>query len=325
MRAPDFWCRDGVLQTLLSPISQIWAWRTQTLFTNASPARVNIPVICVGNIVAGGAGKTPVALSVMERLHVSNIKGGFLSRGYGGSVSAPTRVEVEKHSSREVGDEPLLLANVAPTWIGKDRVRTAHEAANSGIGAIVMDDGFQNPDLYKDISILVVDGQYGYGNGRVMPAGPLREPVENAMQRVQAIALIGEVSDPLRASIPDSIPTLSARFVPATEDDDISGKPVVAFAGIGRPEKFFETLAGMGCDLIDIASFPDHYYYSVDEIMRLIDTAATACATVVTTEKDLVRVPAEARDMVRSLKVRLAWSDLGALDDILAPFLIEKV
>ncbi|MEE2996412.1 MAG: tetraacyldisaccharide 4'-kinase [Pseudomonadota bacterium] len=324
MRAPDFWRRDGVLPTLLSPISRIWASRTQKRFGNAIPVKIDIPVICIGNVVTGGAGKTPVALSVMERLYASGIKAGFLSRGYGGAISIPTQVEPDTHSSRQVGDEPLLLARVAPTWIGTDRVKAARIAASSGIGAIVMDDGLQNPTLHKDLSILVIDGQYGYGNGRVMPSGPLRETIENAMSRVQAVALIGTAPDALRSSIPRNMPVLMARFVPAAGDDDISGNPVVAFAGIGRPEKFFETLAGMGCDLIDIAPFPDHHYYSSDEIMRLIDIAAAAGAIVVTTEKDLVRVPEEARDMVRSLKVRLDWSDLAALDGVLSPFLETK-
>ncbi|PPR10082.1 MAG: Tetraacyldisaccharide 4'-kinase [Alphaproteobacteria bacterium MarineAlpha11_Bin1] len=325
MRAPNFWYKEGVLPTLLSPMSQIWAWRARRRLTKVKPTKVDIPVICIGNVVAGGAGKTPVALSVMERLHTSNINAGFLSRGYGGSISASTKVETSKHSSRDVGDEPLLLASVAPTWIGNDRVKSALAAVDTGIGAIVMDDGLQNPALHKDLSILVIDGRYGYGNGRVMPAGPLREPLECAMQRVEAIALIGDVSDPLQAAMPKNIPILMARFVPATKDDDISGKPVVAFAGIGQPEKFFETLAGMGCDLIDIAGFPDHYYYSVDEIMRLIDTAAMADALVVTTEKDMVRVPVEARDMIRSLKIRLDWNDLGELDEVLGQVLKEKV
>ncbi|MGB0630673.1 MAG: tetraacyldisaccharide 4'-kinase [Alphaproteobacteria bacterium] len=317
MRAPEFWRTGGFIPALLSPISCIWAWRTGSRLANARPADAGIPVICIGNIVAGGAGKTPVAMSVMERLQRSGISAGFLSRGYGGKITAPTRVEPDRHTSRDVGDEPLLLARIAPTWIGTDRVGMARLAVEAGIDVLVMDDGLQNPTLRKNLSILVIDGQYGFGNGKVIPAGPLREPIENAMKRIQAIAVIGDVSDALRRSLPIDVPVLTARFVPAVADDDISGKPVVAFAGIGRPEKFYQTLAGMGCDLVDVKSFPDHHNYSVDEVMRLIEAAAAAGAVVVTTEKDLVRVPTQARDMVRSLKVRLDWNDIAALDRVL--------
>ena len=318
MRAPDFWRRDGIVPAILSPISRFWSWKTSLRIGKVVPFQVDVPVICIGNVVAGGAGKTPVALSVMERLRYSGKTAGFLSRGYGGKIKAPTLVEQHRHTSRDVGDEPLLLAQTAPTWIGADRAAAAQAATESGIDVLVMDDGLQNPALHKDLSILVVDGQYGFGNNRVMPAGPLREPVEEVIKRVQAIAVIGTVSDSLAAHIPNDLPILAARFVPAAEDDDISGRPVVAFAGIGRPEKFFETLAGMGCDLVDAIPFPDHHYFSTDEVMQLIDTAAAAGAIVVTTEKDLVRVPKEARDMVRSLKVRLEWDDPDALDSWLS-------
>ena len=284
----------------------------------ATPFDPGVPVICIGNIVAGGAGKTPVALAVMERLQRSGLRGGLLSRGYCSSIKDPSRVDAGLHSSRQVGDEPLLLARRAPTWIGRDRVATARLAVQAGVNVLVMDDGLQNPSLVKRLSILVIDGQYGFGNGRVMPAGPLREPVAEALKRVEVIVVLGACSSGLRKDLPDHIPILTARFQPAPEDDEISGKPVVAFAGIGRPEKFFETLAGMGCDLIDVHPFPDHHYYSTDEIMHLIDSAAAAGAIVVTTEKDMVRVPEEARNMVRSLRVELDWEDTDALEEILS-------
>ena len=227
------------------------------------------------------------------------------------------QVNPDLHTARDVGDEPLLLARRAPTWVGRDRIKTARAAVEAGAGTLIMDDGLQNPGLQKDVSILVVDGQYGFGNGRIMPAGPLRETTDDAFKRVQAIAVIGTMAGALRASLPDDIPVLSARFVPVALDNEISGRRVVAFAGIGRPQKFFETLAGMGCELIETKSFPDHHYFSADEIMRLIETAASVDALVVTTEKDLVRVPEDAREMVRSLDVALEWDDTRALDEVL--------
>ena len=324
MRAPDFWRRNGLLSSVLSPVGLIWSWRTRSRIANASPVKIEIPVVCIGNVVTGGAGKTPVALAVADRLIKAGNAPAFLSRGYGGKSRNPVQVDPERHSARDVGDEPLLLARRAPTWVGRDRAQTALATVRAGIDALIMDDGLQNPGLQKDLSILVVDGQYGFGNGCIMPAGPLRESLEDVFKRIQAIVVIGTMTGALRASLPDGVPVLTARFVPTSVDDDISGKRVVAFAGIGRPDKFFETLAGMGCDLVETKSFPDHHYFSVDEVMRLIEMAAATDGIVVTTEKDLVRVPEDAREMVRSLKVALDWDDTGALDDVLSPITRKK-
>ena len=225
MRAPEFWRQNGFLPAILTPVSHVWAWWTNRRLVRSRPFHSGVPVICIGNVVAGGAGKTPVALDVMERLISRGIHAGFLSRGYGGKLSAPTHVNPASHSFRDVGDEPLLLAAVAPTWTGKDRSETARIAIQSGVQAFVMDDGLQNPTLQKDISILVVDGQQGLGNGRVIPAGPLREPLNRVIERVQAIVVIGKISESLNATLPDDMPVLQARFVPDMIDDDISGKP----------------------------------------------------------------------------------------------------
>lgn len=324
MRAPEFWRRDGLLALLLSPASALWRRRTAARIARASPVKIAIPVICIGNAVAGGAGKTPVAIAVAESLKKRGGKPHFLSRGYGGRLSGPVRVDPGRHVAGDVGDEPLLLARHAPTWVARDRVAGARAAAAAGAGAIVMDDGFQNPALMKDVSVLVVDGGYGFGNRRVMPAGPLRESLENAVARADAIAIVGNDDYGVEREMTDRKQVIAARFVPAIEDDDLSGKPVVAFAGIGRPEKFFETLAGMGCDLIATRSFADHHPYTTDEVMRLVEIAASAGATAVTTEKDAMRLPADARDMVRALRVALEWRDPGALDTVIAPALQAK-
>ena len=324
MRAPDFWHRDGLLARLLSPASTIWRRRAAARIAKTTPVKVAAPVICIGNAVAGGAGKTPVAIAVCESLIRQGGAPHFLSRGYGGSLSGPVRVDPAQHDARDVGDELLLLARHAPTWVAHDRVAGAKAAFAAGAGTIVMDDGFQNPSLFKDISILVVDGGYGFGNGRVMPSGPLREALDDAVDRANAIAIVGADICGIEALLGARKLVIAARFVPIVEDDDLSGKPVVAFAGIGRPEKFFETLVGMGCELIATRAFADHHPYTIDEIMQLIGTAATAGAVPVTTEKDAVRLPGEARDMIRTLRVTLEWRDRDALDRVVAPALQAK-
>lgn len=321
MRAPEFWRHNGLLPALLSPVSAIWRDRAASRIRQTVPEKVGAPVICVGNAVAGGAGKTPVAMSVADALSRQGAKPHFLSRGYGGTTVDPTLVDPTRHSARDVGDEPLLLARHAPTWVARDRVAGAKAAISAGAEMIVLDDGLQNPSLHKDISILVVDGGYGFGNGRVIPAGPLREDLEEAIGRADAIAVIGTDHHGVEQLLGNRKPLLAARFVPRVEDDDLSGKTVLAFAGIGRPEKFFETLAGMGCDVIATKSFADHHPYTGDEVMQLMENAATAGAIAVTTEKDAVRLPAEARDMIRTLGVTLEWRDLSALDTVLRPAL----
>ncbi|MFT5486466.1 MAG: tetraacyldisaccharide 4'-kinase [Paracoccaceae bacterium] len=318
MRAPEFWRHNGLLPVLLSPASAIWRHRAASRIRQASPQKVSVPVICIGNAVAGGAGKTPVAMSVADTLLRQGIKPHFLSRGYGGTTIEPTRVDPAHHSAHDVGDEPLLLARHAPTWVAHNRVAGAKIAVSAGAEIIVLDDGLQNPSLHKDISILVVDGGYGFGNRRVMPAGPLREDLNEVIARVDAVAIIGTDRHGIEQSLQSRKPVLAARFVPRVEDDDLSGRAVLAFAGIGRPQKFFETLAGMGCDVVATRAFADHHPYTSDEVMRLLEDAAAAGAIAVTTEKDAVRLPAETRDIVRTLGVTLEWRDQSSLDTLLS-------
>lgn len=316
MRAPEFWRHNGLLPALLSPASAIWRYRAASRIRRVVPEKMSVPIVCIGNAVAGGAGKTPVAMSVADSLLRQGAKPHFLSRGYGGTTTGPTLVDLAHHTAGDVGDEPLLLARYAPTWIARDRISGAQSAISAGAEIIVLDDGFQNPSLHKDISILVVDGGYGFGNRHVMPAGPLREDLGEAINRADAVAIIGTDHHRIEQSLGPTKPVLAARFVPCIEDDDLSGKAVIAFAGIGRPEKFFETLAGMGCNLVATRAFADHHPYTSDEVMRLIEEAAAAGAIAVTTEKDAVRLPSEAREVVRTLGVTLEWRDQHALDTL---------
>lgn len=316
MRAPEFWHHDGPLPRLLAPLSELYAWAAARRLKDSQPLRAAIPVICVGNIVAGGAGKTPVVLALAERLKARGRRVHLLTRGYGGTEAGPRRVDPARHDAARVGDEALLLARAAPTWVARWRPDGAVAATEMGAEVIVMDDGFQNPTLAKDLSLVVVDGGYGFGNGRVIPAGPCREPIAAGLSRADAIVLIGEDVAGAERWLAGK-PVLRARLVPGPEAAALKGRKVVAFAGIGRPAKFFETLEGCGAELVAAHSFPDHHPYVTAQLTRLAEQADAQGAALVTTAKDLVRIPAEWRGRVQVLTVRLAWRDTRALDQLL--------
>lgn len=317
MRAPEFWGRDGMLSRVLTPLSWVYRAGAMARAWSAEGWRAPVPVICVGNLVSGGAGKTPVALSVAERLAVLGVGAHFLTRGYGGRHSGPVLVDPATHAARQVGDEPLLLSRRAPTWVSRDRVAGARAAADAGAGAVVMDDGHQNPALVKDLAIVVVDGVYGFGNARIVPAGPLRESIARGLDRADAAVVIGPFGSAAEARLPSRLARLRARIVPAPGAERFAGQRVVAFAGIGRPEKFFATLREMGCDTITERPFPDHHAYGEAEIMALIDLAAKEGAIPLTTAKDAVRLPASAQGLVEILEIDLEWEDPDALSALL--------
>jgi tetraacyldisaccharide 4'-kinase len=318
MRAPSFWAKGGVVPAVLAPAAWAYDLAGRIMRASTRPYRAAVPVICVGNIVAGGAGKTPVALAIARRLSEMRRHPHFLTRGYGGRSTGPLRVERARHDAREVGDEPLLLARVAPTWVARDRPAGARAAVAAGADIVVMDDGLQNESLAKDLSLVVIDGGYGFGNGLVMPAGPLRETVASGLARAAAVVLVGEDTSGAERTIAGRKPVLRARLIPGAGAENLLDRDVVAFAGIGRPEKFFATLSEMGARVVATRSFADHHFYSADEIMRLIDVATAREALVVTTEKDAVRLPPEARPMVQVLAVELEWEAPDQIDALLA-------
>jgi tetraacyldisaccharide 4'-kinase len=325
MRAPDFWQagQSSVLPALLSPLSALYGTGNRLRRAMATPAHAGVPVVCVGNLVAGGAGKTPTALAVAARLAAGGRSVHFLIRGYGGRLPGPLRVDPRRHGVAEVGDEALLLAASGPTWVARDRVAGAHAAVEAGADIIVMDDGFQNPSLHQDAALLVIDAGYGIGNGRILPAGPLREPPAAALERASAVVQIADPGAGVPASLPgmDEITVLHAHLAPVPGSESLAGSTVVAFAGIGRPEKFFATLEAIGCTVAAALPFPDHHAFSPDEIMRLVEEAAALDARLVTTAKDAVRLPPDARRMVEVLNVTLEFADPAALDRVLAPLL----
>ncbi len=295
MRAPDFWQRaePGMTARLLAPAGALYGAFTARRM--AQPGwRCGAPVICIGNFTAGGAGKTPLALAVARMLIGLGERPFFLSRGYGGSHSGPPlRVDPAVHSARETGDEPLLLARAAPVFIGQDRIAGAKAALSAGASVIVMDDGMQNPSLHKDLVLAAIDGGAGIGNGLCIPAGPLRAPLAAQLARVDAMVLMG-AGQPGEAAAARAAgkPVFHAALVPEAEAARaLLGARVVAFAGIGRPEKFFETLREIGADIAARRAFPDHHRFTLDDLEGLTRLAHARNAVLVTTEKDATRLP----------------------------------
>lgn len=321
MRAPDFWDRktDGLLPTVLRPLGCMVAGLAALRQKRAAPFRAAAPVICVGNLVVGGAGKTPVALDIVARLRARGVEVHVVMRGYGGRELGPLKVDADEHSAGQVGDEALLLAAHAPTWVSRDRRKGVAAAVVDGAQAIVLDDGFQNPSVHKDLSLLVIDGGYGFGNGRVMPAGPLRETVEAGLKRADAVVLLGaddaDVWGRVQRAGFKTLPIVRARVEPGPDAQDLKGRRVYAFAGIGRPQKFFDTLAVLGCQLVGCKAFDDHHPYSRAEIDAILADASDAL--VVTTTKDFMRLNAEHRKRVRPVPVELTWKTPGDIDALL--------
>lgn len=311
MKAPDFWHRDGLGAKLLTPAGVLYALAGRLRRRFRRPARLPVPVVCIGNLVAGGAGKTPVALSVAGMLRGLGLEAHVVLRGYGGREPGPLRVDPASHAAVSVGDEALLLAAAVPTWVARDRVAGARAAVKAGAGAIVLDDGHQNPGLHKDLSLVVIDGGYGLGNGRVMPAGPLREPAADGLARASAVVILGEDTAGV-AALAGDLPILRGRLVPAPAAWEVRGRPVAAFAGIGRPDKFFATLERqIGAFVKARWSFADHYAFSRAELAVLLAEAERLGAIPVTTAKDYVRLPVELRPRVTPIPVELAWDDPG--------------
>ena len=322
MRAPAFWAaeRGGAAAAALAPLSWLHRLAACARAALARPVQAGIPVICVGNFTAGGAGKTPTVLALAALLADEGIRPHILTRGYGGHVRGPLRVDPARHDARAVGDEALLLARAAPTWVCRDRPAGAAAAAAAGAPLLLMDDGMQNPGLAKDLCLAVVDGGAGFGNGRMLPAGPLREPLACGLRRAHGLVLVGpDRRRALAALGPLDMPVIGAALVPGREVEALRHQPVVAFAGIGRPDKFFETLADSGCTVIARHVFGDHHRYKAGEIATIVDEAKERDAVPVTTEKDHVRLPPDTRAAVRTLPVTLAWHDPAEPRALLAP------
>ncbi|MFL5297062.1 MAG: tetraacyldisaccharide 4'-kinase [Phenylobacterium sp.] len=333
LATPEWWYRRGLdarhggmpaLWAALTPLSWIWARVTARRIARAHPAYPGVPVICVGNVTVGGAGKTPVVRAVAERLAARGRTVHLLSRGYGGRLAGPIRVDPERHVSADVGDEPLMLARDFPVWVARDRAAGARAAAAAGAEVLVMDDGHQNPSVKKALTIVVVDGEtrgdeWPFGDGRVFPAGPMREPLKAGLARTDAVLVLLPADlpaiDPELVETLEGPPLLSAHLKAASPPP---AGPQVGFAGVGKPWKVERALQAAGCDLRDFAGFPDHAAYDEAVLQRLARRAEDFGAGLVTTEKDWVRLPPAWRERVTAWPVIAMFDDPAALDALLA-------
>lgn len=321
MQPPQFWHRPaGLLSTVLAPFGALYAMGTARRLARGTPLRLGVPVICVGNINAGGTGKTPTVVAIVQRLQAQGHTPHIVSRGYGGTVTDAVQVDEQTHRAADVGDEPLLLSAFAPTWVSPDRTKGAQLAVQAGADAIVLDDGFQNPGLHKDLSLVVVDAARGFGNGKVIPAGPLREPVKTGLARADLLLSIGP--NKAQTHFSDAwgtppCPHLKGRLTPLQTGMDWQGSRVLAFAGIGHPQKFFATLKDLGAEVVKSEALEDHQPLSSALMARLENEAMLLGAQLVTTEKDATRLPDEFRAKVLTVPVRLEIEDWSALDNAL--------
>jgi tetraacyldisaccharide 4'-kinase len=323
MRPPAFWSNPpqspGLAAHLLAPLGWLYAAATPRRVARTG-YRASVPVICIGNINVGGTGKTPTTIALVARLQARGHRVAVVSRGYGGSLEGPLQVVETTHTAAEVGDEPLLLSAFAPTFIGRDRAAAVRLAENSGAQVILLDDGHQNPDVVKDLSLIVVDAAAGFGNARCLPAGPLREPVSTGLARADLVISIGDA--PAQAQFaalwPLPKPSLPATLQSLQMGMDWHGARVIAFAGIGNPAKFFATLRAEGAEILREVPLDDHQPLSEGLMRRLEFDALTLGAQLVTTEKDAVRLPPRFRTQVLTLPVRLHLADWSALDAALS-------
>jgi len=320
MRPPEFWYPENGRMTITAFFLMPFGWLYHLLGVIrravVRPYVADIPVICVGNLTAGGTGKTPMCLVLAEMMIASGRAPHFLMRGYGGSEKGPLQVDLGRHTAAQVGDEALLLATKAPTWVSSDRIAGAKAAALSGAGLIIMDDGFQNPSLQKAFSFVLVDGALGIGNGRVHPAGPLREFACAGLARADAVVITGAGDLPAscRALIErHNLPTFSSNTIAGEVDPVAQETGFVAFSGIGRPQKFFQTLADQGLEVREAVPYPDHHPFKDKDLEWLATLASEKQARLITTSKDLVRVPAKYRQQISVLPIRFELNDATAL------------
>lgn len=320
MRTPKFWQSKNLLSTILLPLGALYAFLTKLRVNKKTGIKISKPVICVGNITAGGTGKTPVAIALSQILQEHFYTPYFISRGYGGRLTN-VLIDLKTHSAKDVGDEPMLLANHCPTIINPHRGVSAQKAVELGADVVIMDDGFQNPGLEKDISFIVFDGGYGWGNKRCIPAGPLREKWYRGSRRANAVIIIGEDKFNLAAKVNDK-PVFFAKIEAVAPN--IKNKNIIAFAGIGRPQKFYDSLVEQGFMIKHQQDFPDHHQYSQKDLQNLIDVALLDNLDIWTTSKDFIKIPKGLQKHFNVLEIAIKWQNKSELENFLLS-LVKKV
>ena len=300
----------------LKPLSWLYGAGFNIHQSLSGTQKVDIPVICIGNLSAGGTGKTPTCISFLNMLRECGLANNpyFLLRGYGGAERGPVIVDPMRHTAWDVGDEPLILAKHAPTVISADRVAGAKLGLKHGADMIVMDDGLQNPGIHKDVKIIVINGEMGFGNGYMMPAGPLREPLDSGLKKADAFLLIGQDKTNARALLPDGVPVFEAALKADENNLPDKTQKYLAFAGLGYPKKFFNFLRDdLGYEIVDSVAFADHYPYDRNDLKALRSRAKAQGAVLMTTDKDYLRLPKGYKKDVFTLPVSMQFSDRDAL------------
>jgi tetraacyldisaccharide 4'-kinase len=281
-----------------------------------TPESFSVPILCIGNFTAGGTGKTPTAVEIARLLSPHFTSLAFVSRGYGGKEKGPLKVDPARHTARQVGDEPLLLAQHHACYIARRRGKAIRLAIQEGAKLVIMDDGMQNPTIRKNLSLAVVDGGYGFGNSYIIPSGPLREPVAKGLERAAAILFIGQDLMLIKDTLPPDFPLFDGQIEPTVES--LPRSNYLAFAGIGRPDKFFQSLVGHGIYLRHTMPFPDHHRYTDSDIRRLKKAAQEFGAdTFITTEKDMLRLPAEFAKEVLTFPIAIRFKESATLTEFI--------
>lgn len=305
MKTPRFWQTCNLISAALLPLSAVYTIGARLDRRHTKPQTASLPVLSIGNATAGGAGKTPATMALVPLLRQLGYTPHILTRGYHGTAQQAHRVTAQ-NTAQEVGDEALLLAAAAPTWVGRDRLASANAAAKANADLLLCDDAHQHHRLHKNLSLLVIDGPFGIGNGRLLPAGPLREPFAAALAHAQAVILIGEDKHNIAAHLP--VPVFRAELRPTSDTEFLKHHRWLAFAGIGRPQKFYDTLRSLGAEILATRDFPDHHAYTEADAKTLLQHAKNLGATLITTEKDAVKLPPALRAETRVLPVALQFS-----------------
>ena len=326
MKTPKFWYyKNSIISKILFPLSLIW--KIGGVIKNKKSYNIeNIKIIKIGNVVAGGSGKTPAVISIVKKLINSNINVQIITKGYKGSIKKSILVDKKYHSYKEVGDEAIILSKIAPTWVGKSRIESINNAKKNGAEIVVLDDGIQDNSIKGNLNILVFNGSQGIGNGKIIPSGPLRENIEKALKKCHLSIMIEKDENNINNIIKNYTPLIDAKInIESKYINNFKNKNVVAFCGLGYPEKFYKTLKKIGCNIKYLESFPDHYKYKTHIIERLIKKANTLNSLLITTEKDHVKITNEYKSRIFYFPITIEYNNENVLNDLLSTLTIKKV